>query len=103
VRIVSFSFRHVVYRTTIKHQNFVNSPIGTVKPVTVLPGIGKVWGGQLTENGLGQAYQIFGQYLFLAQDGERFTYWLQEKCGIGTKRAWRVHSALDEWNQQYFK
>ena len=74
-----------------------------VKPVTVLPGIGTVWGGQLMENGFGQASQIFGQFLVLGQDWERFSYWLQQNCGIGPKRAYRVYSALHEWNQQYFK
>ena len=102
MRIVSFSFRHVAYPTTIKHQNFVNSPMGTVKPVTALPGIGKIWGGQLMENGFGLASQIFGQYLSSAQNRERFTSLVQQNCGIGTKRAWGLYSALDEWSQQYF-
>ena len=74
-----------------------------VKLVTVLPGIGTVWGGELTENGFGQASQIFGQYLALGQDEERFTYWLRQNCGIGPTRAGHVYSALHEWNQQYFK
>lgn len=102
VRIVSFSFRYVVHPTTIKHQSFVSLPMGTIKPVTALPGIGRVWGGQLTENGIGRAAQLFGQYLVLEQDGERFTDWLRQKCGIGVKRSWCVYSALHEWNQQYF-
>ena len=102
MRIVSFSFRHAdADQATIKHQSFVNSPMGN-KSVTALPGIGEVWGQQLKAKGFGQASQIFGQYLVLAKDGVRFTSWIRQLCGIDEGRAWRVYSALEEWSQQYF-
>ena len=78
-----------------KHTLFVNSPMGGL-PVTALPGIGPVWGGQLKQNGYVLSTQIFGQYLVMQQDYAGFTGWLQNLCGIGPKCSWRVYNALEE-------
>lgn len=107
MKIVSLSFRnaqlitHNVQRTTYKHDIFVSSPMGN-KLVMALPGIGRTWGAQLTQNGFGHASQIFGQYLVLNQDKESFKSWLQQNCGIYPYYAGCVYSALREWSEQYY-
>ena len=69
--------------------------------VTVLPGIGPVWGAQLNENGIMFASQIYGQFLWMNQDEGRFTGWLQQQCGIGPAYAGRVYHALQGWSQHH--
>lgn len=48
--------------TTIKHQNFVNSPLGN-KGVMEVPGIGLVIGANLNAAGIWTAHQLLGYYL----------------------------------------
>ena len=91
VESLLFPFRY----PSKKHTFFVNSLMGDL-PNTALPGIGPVWGAQLKQNGYLQATQIFGQYLVMQQDYERFIGWLQNHCGIGLKCSWRVYNALKE-------
>ncbi|PIK55220.1 barrier to autointegration factor [Apostichopus japonicus] len=53
--------------TSKKHRDFVREPMGD-KPVTVLPGIGKVLGDKLEKAGVSRADNVYGQYLVHNKD-----------------------------------
>ena len=86
--------------TSKKHNCFVSSPMGD-KSVTALPGIGRVMEDKLKQKGFEQASQIFGSFLMMKKDKDKFTGWLQTECGIGARYSERVQDALQEWSQHY--
>ena len=59
---------------TQKHQNFVAESM-TIKPVTGLPGIGKVLGGRLESRGYSRANDVLRKFDDLGRDETQFTNW----------------------------
>lgn len=72
------------------------------KPVSKVPGIGPEGERKLKQEGFEYASQIFGQFLVLNEDEEKFEDWLKQR-GIGEAYCKRVYLALQEWSGQYFK
>ena len=59
----------------------------SLKPVTDLPGIGKVLGGRLEAHGYRSVSDVQRQFQALGGDRDRFTSWLQATTGANRKQA----------------
>lgn len=70
-------------------------------PVTAVPGIGPVRGAQLNQNGIVDASQIYGQFLWMQRNEEMFIGWFQQQCRIGPMGARRAYNAFLVWSQQH--
>lgn len=72
-------------------------------PVTAVPGIGQVRGAQLNQNGIVDASQIYGQFLWMKRNQEMFIGWLQQQCRIGPMCATRAYNAFLVWSQHHLE
>lgn len=86
--------------TSKVHKAFVSEPIGD-KPTNALPGIGKVSSGILADKGIRRADAVFGQYLAMNQDGDRFKGWLMSECGANAKQRSDCLGAVKEWRENH--
>ncbi|XP_017154875.1 barrier-to-autointegration factor-like [Drosophila miranda] len=77
-------------------ENFVAEPMGD-KAVTELPGIGPTLGDRLIECGFEKAYQVLGQFLILAKDGDMFVMWLMESFQASFGQAIDCYDCLYLW------
>ncbi|XP_073822502.1 barrier-to-autointegration factor-like [Musca autumnalis] len=84
--------------TSMKHREFLGEPIGN-KPVTELPGIGRVLGDRLIQAGFDKAYTVLGMYLVLQKDEHRFTQWLKSTCNASRKQASDCYNCLQQWTE----
>ncbi|XP_074503360.1 barrier-to-autointegration factor-like [Sebastes fasciatus] len=82
--------------TSQKHREFVKEPMGN-KSVTFLPGIGKVLGRRLEQQGFEQANTVLGQHLVRNKDPESFTKWLKDTSGANSRQAGSCDQCLREW------
>lgn len=82
-----------------KHTDFVQSAIGQ-KLVTELPGIGSVTGKKLNDDGITRVYQVFGQFLVLNKDREKFYKWLGG-YGANEGQCKACFDALDDWSKNH--
>ncbi|XP_074503366.1 barrier-to-autointegration factor-like [Sebastes fasciatus] len=82
--------------TTQKHREFVKEPMGN-KSVTFLPGIGKVLGRRLEQQGFEQANTVLGQHLVRNKDRESFPQWLMSTSGANSRQARLCYDCLGEW------
>ncbi|KAK7103285.1 barrier-to-autointegration factor-like [Littorina saxatilis] len=87
--------------TTQKHTAFVGAPM-TNQPVTAIPGIGKVLGNRLNENGYPDAPAVYGQYLKDGKDPVTFKADMKADCGANSKQQSDCHGAMKEWGDQHF-
>ncbi|XP_076024295.1 barrier-to-autointegration factor-like [Genypterus blacodes] len=83
--------------TSKKHKHFVSEPMGE-KPVTELAGIGEVLGGRLARRGFGKADAVFGQFLLMGRDEQKFGRWLKDISGANSKHRRDCHGCLQEWS-----
>ena len=70
-------------------------------PVRAVPGIGPVRGAQLNQNGIMDASQIYGQFLWMKRNEEMFIGWFQQQCTIGPMCARRAYNAFLVYSQQH--
>ena len=83
-----------------KHRRFVSEPIYD-KGVRAVPGIGKVYGKKLTEDGYGTARSLLDQFLHLQRNKGLFKQWLNGVCGARELFQDYCYSGLNEWCDQY--
>ena len=69
----------------------------TIKPVTGLPGIGKVLGGRLESRGYSRANDVLRKFDDLGRDDTQFTNWLKANTGANRKQAGDCYRGLSEW------
>lgn len=81
---------------TAKHMEFVNTPMGT-KPVTAVPGIGPVIGGNMATGGITTAKQLHGYYLI---DPSGFKACVM-RYGADNRRQEAAYQAMSAYDQQY--
>lgn len=87
--------------TTKKHRDFVNEPMGS-KGVIVIPGIGDKFAAQLQNQGYNQAFQVYGQYLVMGRNEERFYGWLTDSFRfMNVKHQRAIFQGLDEYCNCY--
>ena len=86
--------------TSQKHRNFVSEPMGE-KPVTDLPGIGRVLGRRLSEEGFTHAYVVLGQFLLFKKSEAMFKDWLQDICGANAKQQSDCFCCLADWCESF--
>ena len=82
-----------------QHTDFVKSAIGQ-KEVTELPGIGPVTVKKLNDDGITRVYQVFGQFLVLNKDREKFYKWLRG-FGANDGQCKACFDALDDWSKHH--
>ncbi|XP_074503355.1 barrier-to-autointegration factor-like [Sebastes fasciatus] len=82
--------------TSLKHRLFVGEPMGN-KSVTSLPGIGKILGKKLEQQGFDKAYVVLGQFLTLKKDREMFTDWLKDASGANARQARHCDQCLRDY------
>ncbi len=73
------------------------------KEVSELAGIGDVLGARLAANGFTAADMVYGQFLILGRDKERFNEWLFQMCQANAKQQKDCFNCLSEWDRQFFK
>jgi len=87
--------------TPQKHIRFVSALMGD-KRVTEIHGVGRDLGSKLKDQGYGQAYHVFGQYLVLNKDYQRFIEWMKKTCGATTRQANDCYICLNQWSNIHF-
>ncbi|KAK7089569.1 barrier-to-autointegration factor-like [Littorina saxatilis] len=87
--------------TSQKHRAFVNAPMAN-KPVTAIPGIGKVLGSRLNQRGYADAPAVYGQYLMKGADPRAFKAGIKADCGANRKQQSDCHGAMKGWSNQHF-
>ena len=86
--------------TTQKHRRFVSEPIYD-KGVRAVPGIGKVYGEDLTVAGYGTAQSLLDQFLHLQRNEVLFKQWLNRVCGANITSQGDCYSGLNDWCIQF--
>ncbi len=82
--------------TSQKHRDFVGEVMGE-KEVYKLAGIGKVLGKRLVDAGFDKAYTVFGQFLVLKKDKEKFLGWIKTTVGANAKQGADCYNCLEKW------
>lgn len=85
--------------TSKKHNDFMSEPIGK-KDVTKIPGIGSVIGENMGRKGITYAFEVFGMFLVLKQDEEKFCGWLMEFAANSKQRS-DCYNAMRGWSDNY--
>ena len=85
------------YQSSKKYQGFTNSPMNPNKPVTAVPGIGRVYGARLCAKGIETAPQLFGVFL---QQGEGIRGFMHS-LGANTRYQNAVYDAFNTFAQSY--
>ncbi|XP_041938395.1 barrier-to-autointegration factor-like [Alosa sapidissima] len=83
--------------TSKKHQSFCNESMKG-KPVTAVPGIGPVRGGQLQTQGYHKATDVLGKYLTVNENRNQFQGWLRDESGANAKQQGDCYKAMREWS-----
>ncbi|XP_062381937.1 barrier-to-autointegration factor-like [Sardina pilchardus] len=83
--------------TSKKHQAFCSEPMKG-KPVTAVPGIGRVSGGQLQSQGYHKATDVLGKYLTVNENRNDFQGWLKDDGGANSKQQGDAYKAMREWS-----
>lgn len=86
--------------TTKKHDNFVRQPMGS-KGVMAIPGIGEKFAKRLENRGYHQASQVYGQYLVMGRDEEKFCDWLSDIRFMNVRHQMAVVNALNEYSNHF--
>ncbi|XP_026468980.1 barrier-to-autointegration factor-like [Ctenocephalides felis] len=76
--------------TSQKHRNFVSEPMGN-KPVTEVPGVGRVLGQRLNDAGYSKASNLLGSYL--TNEGQ-FKRNFQSTCYANDRQANEAQAGL---------
>ena len=83
-----------------KHCDFMNSPIDG-KGVRAVPGIGPVYGANLTAAGFETAWSLLDQFLTFQRNEEKFKQWLKGVCGANSRYQNYCYYGLNEWCDQH--
>lgn len=86
--------------TTKKYNDFANEPMGS-KGVKEIPEIGEKFAAQLHKQGFDQASQVYGQYLVMGRNEERFNAWLAQQCRFMNVRHQRT--IFQVFEEQYHR
>lgn len=87
--------------TTQKHRDFINEPMGN-KSVKAIPGIGEEFAAELKACNMDKAYQLYGQFLILDRNEERFNDWLTSQFRLmNVKHQKACYQALKEYDDRY--
>ncbi|CDW59182.1 barrier to autointegration factor [Trichuris trichiura] len=86
--------------TSVKHRDFVTESMAG-KDVSAVAGIGEAYAKKLREEGFDEASVLFGQFLLLRKDEEKFADWLKEFAGVNTRHARACASCFAEWALQH--
>ncbi|XP_078671591.1 barrier-to-autointegration factor-like [Branchiostoma floridae x Branchiostoma belcheri] len=84
---------------TQKHADFVREPLGN-KPVSVVPGIGRVLAGNFGQQNINTASEVVGQYMVQGKDEQRFKNWVQT-FGANAGHQTAAHDAVRDWYNQH--
>ena len=68
-------------------------------PVRAVPAIGPVREAQLNQNGIMDASQIYGQFLWMKRNEEMFIGWFRQQCRIGPIGAKHCYNAFLEYSE----
>ncbi|KAL2078703.1 hypothetical protein ACEWY4_026388 [Coilia grayii] len=83
--------------TSKKHQSFCSEPMKG-KPVTDIPGIGRVSGGHLQSQGYNKATDVLGKYLTVQENRNQFQGWLKDGSGANAKQQGDCYKAMRDWS-----
>ncbi len=73
------------------------------KSVRKISGIDDAIGRSLEEAGYLKAYQVFGEYLRLRKDREKFETWIKTKAtNMNSSNRGKCFKCLDDWGKQHF-
>lgn len=81
---------------TAKHRDFISTPMGT-KPVTAVPGIGPVIGGNMATGGITTAKQLYGHYLINPNGFKAHVM----RYGADNGQQEAAYQAMSAYDQQY--
>ncbi len=82
------------------YKDFLFEPMGE-KGVLELPGIGDVLGPKLVDAGFDKAYTVFGQFLVLKKDKEKFLGWIKTTVGANAEQGALCYQCLKDWWDAY--
>ncbi|XP_063076824.1 barrier-to-autointegration factor-like [Engraulis encrasicolus] len=83
--------------TSKKHQAFCSEPMKG-KPVTAVPGIGKVTGSQLKAQGYSKATDVLGKYLTVNENRNQFQGWMENTTTANAGHQGAAYNAMREWS-----
>jgi len=83
--------------TTVKQQNLISAGFGELS-VGELPGVGQATEQLFNQDGIYQASQVFGQWLFLNQSTTAFSDWLGNYRVYANHKQRILETFREKWN-----
>ena len=89
--------QEMAHREWKKYQKFVSSPMSPDKPVSAVPGIGRVYAQKLRNQGIGTAAKLYDEY---KQRGGTIKTYLCESTNSNKRNREATRDAFDTMSSQ---